>query len=329
MNKLIAFIVIIILVAAGIYLFAEKPFSSSSQDEESLQDVAADVQDQQEDVVEEIDEKETVIGTSVEGRDIVAYHYGGGEETSLNKILLIGGIHGGYGWNTSLLGYELMDFFERNSDQISSSTRVTIIPTLNPDGLHEIIGIEGRFSAADAPSEGTDTIPGRFNANGVDLNRNFECDWQSKSTWQTREVSGGSAAFSEPEAQAIRDYVSEHKPSAVVVYYAAAGGVFASNCHEGVLPDTTRLTELYAEASNYRPYQEFSFYDITGDMVNWLAKEGIPAISVLLTTHTDSEFGKNRAGVEALLEFYGDRTEDASEILMPDNIDGEEAPNLQ
>jgi beta-lactamase superfamily II metal-dependent hydrolase len=39
-------------------------------------------------------------------------------------------------------------------------------------------------------------------------------------------------------------------------------------------------------------------------MMNWLAKNGVPAISVLLTTHDDTEWEKNRAGVEALLKYY-------------------------
>ncbi len=39
-------------------------------------------------------------------------------------------------------------------------------------------------------------------------------------------------------------------------------------------------------------------------MVNWLAKEKVPAISVLLTTHDDTEWQKNKAGIEALLKHF-------------------------
>jgi hypothetical protein len=39
-------------------------------------------------------------------------------------------------------------------------------------------------------------------------------------------------------------------------------------------------------------------------MVNWLAKENIPAISVLLTNHSDIEWTKNKAGIEAILSHY-------------------------
>jgi hypothetical protein len=90
----------------------------------------------------------------------------------------------------------------------------------------------------------------------------------------------------------------------VVVWYSAAGGVFASNCHNGVMPETLAITNVFAAASGYQAYKEFNFYTITGDMVNWLAKKNIPGISVLLTTHEDVEWSKNRAGIEALLEYY-------------------------
>jgi hypothetical protein len=197
-----------------------------------------------------------------------------------------------------------MDYLEGNPNIIPSGVMVTVVPVLNPDGLFETVGTADRFTEGDVPSGEGATIPGRFNANGVDLNRNFDCDWQSTGTWQSREVDGGSAAFSEPESQALRDYVEAHRPRAAVVWYSAAGGVFASDCHGGVLPETIEITNLYADASGYRAYESFDFYTITGDMVNWLAKEGIPAISVLLSTHDDVEWEENRAGVEALLEHY-------------------------
>jgi hypothetical protein len=117
-------------------------------------------------------------------------------------------------------------------------------------------------------------------------------------------VSGGSKAFSEPESQAIRDYVGAHDIAAVVTWYSAAGGVFASNCHDKIMPETLTLVSTYAKASGYKAYENFDFYAITGDMMNWLAKNGVPAISVLLTTHDDTEWEKNRAGVEALLKYY-------------------------
>ena len=138
----------------------------------------------------------------------------------------------------------------------------------------------------------------------MDLNRNFDCGWQASAAWQKAKVSGGSEAFSEPESQALKNYVESHKLSAAVVWYSAAGGVFASQCDNGILPETKILAQTFADASGYKAYDNFDFYETTGDMVNWLAKKNIPAISVILTTHEDTEWSKNQAGTLALIKYY-------------------------
>ncbi len=244
---------------------------------------------------------ETVIGKSVQGRDITAYHYG----TGSTELMFVGGIHGGYEWNTVLVAYQLMDYLKQNPSIIPNNIKVTVIPVLNPDGLYKIVGTTTEnFTQANVPAQLSDTVPGRFNANNVDLNRNFDCDWQTNGTWQNKTVSGGSSVFSEPESQGLKNYVETNKPSAVVVWYSSAGGVYASSCHNGVSAETNTITKTYADASGYPAYASFDFYATTGDMVNWLAKSNIPAISVLLTNHTDTEWTKNQKGVEALLKYY-------------------------
>ncbi len=243
----------------------------------------------------------STIGKSVEGSDIMAYHYGMGEK----EVLFIGGIHGGYEWNTALVAVKLMNYLKENPIVIPASVRVTIIPIMNPDGLNKVVGTTtGNFTIANVSTKEAKVVSGRFNGNNVDLNRNFDCDWQAIGKWQNTSVSGGSIAFSEPESQAIKSYVETNKPVAVLVWYSAAGGVYASNCHNGVLPETSKIGKLFADQSGY-PYSEsFDFYSTTGDMTNWLAKINIPAFSVLLTNHNDTEWTKNLAGIQALLNYY-------------------------
>ncbi len=251
----------------------------------------------------EVDDTKTVIGKSADGQDITAYHYGEGE----TELLFVGGVHGGYAWNTVLVAYELMDYLEENPDSVPENVKVTVIPVLNPDGLEAVVGSStARFDEDDVSEDEEVVISGRFNGNEVDLNRNFDCDWNEEATWQSRSVNPGNAAFSEPEAAAFRDYVKSKGVDAAVVWYSAAGGVFASNCHESVLAETKTMTDLYSKASGYRAYQEFNFYEITGDMVNWMAREDIPAISVLLTTHDAVEWDKNQLGIEALLNHFAE-----------------------
>lgn len=299
MGKFFASLLVIIVLTSGIYFFFFRNSTETTDviDSDNTATTTADV------LVVEENESESILGKSVGGHDIVAHHYGEGDK----ELLFVGGIHGGYSWNTVLVAHELMDYLEENPNSVPLNIKVTVIPVLNPDGLNKVLGTtDEHFSKSDIPSSGEDVILGRFNGNNVDLNRNFDCDWQADSKWRNIDVSGGSQAFSEPEAKAILDYVEKNNPSAVVVWYSAAGGVFSSECHNGTLPETLEITNLYAKASGYKAHAEFDFYTITGDMVNWLAKNDIPAISVLLSNHEDTEWSKNKKGIEALFEFYSE-----------------------
>ncbi len=298
MKKIIIAIIVIALVSFGVYYLINSP--SNNVVKVNDQNIASTTIDTNTTSTNPVYKAETVIGKSVENRDITAYHFG----TGATEILFAGGIHGGYEWNTVLLGYDLVDYLKANPETVPSNLKVTIIPVINPDGLNKTVGTSSRFSTKDVPAIDSETISGRFNANNIDLNRNFDCDWQTNAKWQNKEVSGGSVVFSEPESLAIKNYIETQKPKAVVVFYSAAGGVFSSSCHNGILSETNALTNAYAKASGYPAFEEFDFYATTGDMVNWLAKINVPAISVLLTNHTSIEWNNNLAGVKAIIKYY-------------------------
>lgn len=300
-------VTLILVITKPHTLFYSKPLPEIPADE------FVDIEDEDDDVnqngtipTEEEPEpsrpSEEVIGKSAGGRDIVAYTFGEGE----TEVLLLSGIHGGYAWNTALLGFELRDWLSNNEATLGD-VRVTIIPVINPDGLHLVTGTVNRFLSGAVSANEQTVINGRFNNNVVDLNRNFDCEWQRTGTWQSRAVSGGSEPFSEPESKAIRDYVMKYRPAVAIAYYTTAGGVYASTCRNGILAETRELLSRYGTAAGYAQFEEFDYYEITGDMVNWLAREQIPAISVLLGDKNSTEFSKNRAGLEALIRHYNER----------------------
>src|SRR3989338_2630534 len=134
------------------------------------------------------------IGQSVGGRPIEAYTYGNG----VMHLAFVGGIHGGYEWNSVLLSYAFLDYLEANPKVIPKSLTVTVIPSDNPDGVYKVTGKEGRFTATDVSTDTKLLALARFNAHGVDLNRNFDCRWKPTSMWQSKVVSAGSKPFSEP-----------------------------------------------------------------------------------------------------------------------------------
>ncbi len=298
MKNIIITVLVIVFAGAGTYFYMQR--APGTVDVVSNNQPAAPVATSTEGQQSSLESNETVIGKSVQGNNISAFKYGSGSK----KIVFVGGIHGGYEWNTVLVAYELMDYLKANPGTLPANVEVTVIPVLNPDGLNKVVGKAGRFAAVDVPVSQEVLISGRFNANNVDLNRNFDCDWKPSGMWQNTAVEGGSAVFSEPESQAMKAFIEAYAPTAVVAWYSAAGGVYSSNCQGGILPQTKTLNAVYSKASKYPAHEVFDNYAITGDMTNWLAKIKIPAISVLLTNHQDTEWDKNLEGVKAVLQYY-------------------------
>ncbi|OHA56995.1 MAG: hypothetical protein A2114_00450 [Candidatus Vogelbacteria bacterium GWA1_51_14] len=247
-----------------------------------------------------------VIGRSVEGREIKAYRFGVGE----NKLVLVGAIHGGYEWNSALLVYEFIDHFKINPDEIPAEVELIVIPVANPDGLVAVVGTSSRFAAADAPQFdfadevkfSDPVVAARFNKNGVDLNRNFACEWQAQAVWRDYQTKAGSAAFSEPESKALRDFLLAEQPVGVIFYHSASNGVYTSFCGEAdPLAGTVSLLSTYATASGYPRHDDYPYYEVTGDAADWLSTQGIPAITVELSTHESIDWTRNLTGLKAVL----------------------------
>lgn len=241
-----------------------------------------------------------IIGKSVEGRDIESYSFGNGSK----HLTFVGGVHGGYEWNSVLLAYQFIDYFEQNNEAVPNDLKITIIPSLNPDGVYKATNKIGRFATTDISKDEKVLANARFNTNEVDLNRNFDCKWKPKSTWRSKEVSAGTSAFSEPESKSLQNFVLENTPDAVIFWHSQANAVYASECENGILPETLEIMDIYSKASGYKAIKTFDSYEVTGDAEGWLASIGIPAITVELKTHESVEWQQNLAGVNALIRNY-------------------------
>jgi hypothetical protein len=218
------------------------------------------------------------IGQSVEGQQIWAWQFGDGPRT----IALVGGIHGGYEGNTVVLSELLINHFRSHPEDVLPGIRLVIIPAANPDGL-----LRG------------DGVTARFNANGVDLNRNWGCEWSETAYLGDALVDPGPRPFSEPESLALRFYFVAEPPDVAVFYHSALGNVFLGACGDSK-PGADWLGDVLADATGY-PYEaSFEHYEISGDATNWLAERGIPAAIIELYTRDFPEFDHNLPGVMAL-----------------------------
>lgn len=241
-----------------------------------------------------------LIGHSVEERAIEVHSFGKGS----THILFVGGIHGGYEWNTVALAYQVIDYLTSHQESIPENLTIDIIPAMNPDAVFKVTGKDGRFDIGEVTKDQKIRTSARFNSNNVDLNRNFNCMWQPKSTWQSKVVSAGASPFSEPESLAIKDFILKHQPAAVVFWHSKSNGVYASQCEKGILGETKHLMNTYADASGYPAIETFDAYKVTGAAEDWLASISIPAITVELKTHETIELNENLFGVKAVINRY-------------------------
>ncbi len=220
------------------------------------------------------------IGRSVEGRPIAVYSFGNGPV----GFAVVGGIHGGYEKNTVALAERMIKNFTEHPEQVPDQVTLYVIPCANPDGY------------ARGPEES-----GRFNANGVDLNRNWDYIWQPIGGWKEgREVYGGDAPFSEPETKALRNFFTQKKIGAAIFYHSAGG--FITTPPNGT--NVWGLAECLSTATGYEVLEDgsSSYYDrydyvVTGDAGEYLAELGIAAIDVELYDHDDPELERNQQGL--------------------------------
>jgi len=150
-----------------------------------------------------------VIGTSVQGRPIVAVHRSRPAATvpdgtepaaaETRTVLVIGSVHG-----DEPAGMRVFQRL-RDRDHPPAGLDLWLVRTVNPDG-----------AAAHR----------RTNAHGVDLNRNFPYKWRSSArgaTWS------GNQPLSEPESVVLRDLVRRLKPDLTVTFHQPLFGVGAND----------------------------------------------------------------------------------------------------
>ena len=134
-----------------------------------------------------------VIGTSVQGRPIVAVHRW--RPGATRTLLVIGNMHG-----DEKAGLRVVHRLRTHS--FPTAVDLWLIRSMNPDG-----------TAADR----------RTNAHGVDLNRNFPRLWRSEGKG-TSHWSGPSAG-SEPETRALLSFVRRIQPRTTIVFHQPLFGV--------------------------------------------------------------------------------------------------------
>lgn len=223
----------------------------------------------------------SVIGTSVNGRNIIAYRFGNGPK----KILYFGNMHG----NESSSKYILDSWtseLEANFHKIAADHTIIVVPTLNPDGL----------------AAGT-----RYNARNVDLNRNFAANnWKPDvivAGGQLVEGNGGSSPLSEPESQALANLILTEKPQLILSYHARGSLIIANESGNSVSLGASygSLSGLWAPSPGESG--DIFNYETTGTLEGWTHdKLGIPTLVIELSTYSSNEFWRHKSAMWSMAQ---------------------------
>ena len=180
------------------------------------------------------------VGTSVEGRPILAIQRGEGP-----RVRVLAGHHG-----DETVAVELAMELARSLEVPGRS--LLIVPVLNPDGF----------------AEGS-----RQNANEVDLNRNHDLQWQSS-------VFSGDHPFSEPEVRAVRALAAHHPPAIALSLHSGAENIgYPWNHSRDPAPEEAELELLgavyAARVEDLELLNGADWYVTYGDSNDWtLGRQG-------------------------------------------------------
>ena len=148
----------------------------------------------------------TQAGTSIEGRAIWAYEITAPGDNEKRGICINGMAHSRE-WispmTVSWLAKSLLEGYGLDAQitPIMQDIRWHILPVINPDG-YTYAWDQNRLWRKNRRNNGDGTF-------GVDWNRNFDANWggPGSSSNTNSDIYHGTSAFSEPETQALRDYI--------------------------------------------------------------------------------------------------------------------------
>jgi len=124
-----------------------------------------------------------IVGASLQQRPIMCLVLGDGPDVTL----IMATIHGNEAAGTPLV--RSLSWYLRQHPEMLAGRKVVLMAVANPDGM---------------------VYGSRYNAKGIDLNRNFE----AKNRVNSKEA--GLTALSEPEVRAIRQLLLEYTPDRIV-----------------------------------------------------------------------------------------------------------------
>lgn len=244
------------------------------------------------------------IGRTVGGQPLIALRAG----SASPNVAFVGLVHAGES-GPELLVPMLRRLLAERPDLLRHAG-VAVLPSLNPDGRDTMVrGVPWYL---------------RTNRNGVDLNRNFDADWDEVAYGYGLDSSDPEAATyrgpcpaSEPETQAAAHFLEARPPAVVFSFhclasicsnaflttakgasdasFAALAGRLANRYEQGMFPEAAAETTVHYACSS-------------GSLPHWVYRRfGVPAFDLELGPDPDAKACVRDGTTREMLDAYRER----------------------
>lgn len=210
--------------------------------------------------------KTEIIGKTVMNRNIYLITAGKGKK----RLFLSGAFHGMEDITAEFLirfAKKLLQLYKEKSEavlKILDDISIYIVPMVNPDGvsisLNEVRQEDTFYNfLISANNVSNDFTKWQANANGVDINHNFDADWHLSREFEkeygifgpspTRYA--GKAPESEAESRALVSLTREKEFDMVIAFHSQGEEIYYS-FGENTPPDSAKLAKEFEKASGYK-----------------------------------------------------------------------------
>ncbi len=220
------------------------------------------------------------LGLSIEGRDIWAVKISDNPEVDEDEpeVLFTAAIHAREVITPEIVLY-FMDYLTNNYGTDPEATflvdnrEMWFVPVINVDGY--------RYNQTEHPNgAGLWRKNRRDNGDGtwgVDLNRNFGYEWgydnSGSSSSSSEETYRGTGPFSEPESQALRDFIQSHQFEITVSYHSYSNLILWPWGYDRVYTDDETLFRSIGDSltffNDYGPEVSWGLYKVNGSTDDW------------------------------------------------------------
>lgn len=233
-------------------------------------------------------------GQSVEGRELQAIVIG--DVNAGHHVLVQGAIHARENMSALLCAALAERLLQKGGEK---DVCFHILPIVNPDGAAiqqsaEIPkGVLEIYKNDGVKGLSVDTgalylAQWQANANGVDLNRNFDAMWDKIDTTEAPSFMNyrGAAVESEPETKALVAYTDKYKFDATLSYHATGSAIYWEFGEDATVNAASlHLAEAIKAVSAYEPIG--SGGDSFGGYKDWaMLQRGIPSVTIEIGTRT-------------------------------------------